>query len=156
MNCPKCGATLQDDMLVCPTCGTPLPVQSESQSDFANAAPTTAPAKSKKGLIIGLAAGAVAIIALIVVLIVFVFAGGPDGTYECSDLKALGITCTLKVDGDEFTLKMSAYGETETQKGKIKFDGKKVTMTVDGESEEGTYNKSDETIEFEGMTFKKK
>lgn len=153
MNCPNCGTEVQEGSLSCPNCAAALPITSDvSNGGFSPAAPK----KSHTGLIIGVVCGVVAVIAAIILCVVLLGGGGKDGTYVCKDMEALGIECTLKVDGSKFTLKMSAYGESEKQSGKIKFDGKKVTLTVDGESIEGTYNKSKKQITVEGMTFTKK
>ncbi len=152
MNCPNCGANLPDGTLSCPNCAAPIP----SQAGFSNPMPVnTMPKKSNKGLIIGIACGAVVVIAAVILCIVL-FSGSQDGTYVNNDFEDYGIDCTLTVDGNKCELKMSGYGESTSEKGTIKFNGKKVTITFDGEKSEGTYNKSKKTIEIDGMTFKKK
>ncbi len=156
MNCPNCGAQLQEGTLVCPNCAAALPVDNASQPAFNQAPVYDVPKKSKKGLIIGLSCAAVVVIAAVILCVVLLIGGGKNGTYLCKDMEAYGVTCTIKVDGSKFTMKMAAFGENETQKGTIKFNGKKVKLTAEGETIEGTYNKSKKTITFEGMTFTKK
>lgn len=152
MNCPNCGTNIPDGVLSCPNCAAPV----SNQTGFSNPMPVNAmPRKSNKGLIIGIACGAVVVIAAIILCIVL-FTGGKNGTYVNNDFKDYGIDCTLKVNGSKCELKMAGFGETTTEKGTIKFNGSKVTITFDGESSKGTYNKSKKTIEIDGMTFKKK
>ena len=157
MNCPNCGTELPEGSVVCTNCAASLVESTIQSNDFNQAsAYTEPPKKSKKGLIIGLSCAAVAIIAIVVIAIVLIIGGNKNGTYTCKEMESYGVKCTLKVNGDKFTLKMSAYGEEEKESGKIKFKGKKVTLTVDGEDVKGTYNKSKKTIDIEGMTFTKK
>ena len=152
MNCPNCGTNLPDGTMSCPNCAAPVP----AQTGYSNPMPANAmPKKTNKGLIIGILCGAVAIIAAIIICIIL-FTGTTDGTYVCEDFVESGIDCVLKVNGSKCELKMTFLGESESEEGTIKFSGKKVTITIDGETNVGTYNKSKKTIEIDGMTFKKK
>lgn len=155
MNCPNCGADVQEGLMSCPNCAAALPV-TENPYDVSTG-PMAVPKKTNTGLIIGVACGVVVLLAAAIVCIVLLIGGGKDGTYVCKDLSALGIECTLKVDGNKFTMKMEAFGESETETGTIKFSGKTVKLTSsDGETIEGTYNKSKKTITVDEMKFTKK
>ena len=116
------------------------------------------PKKSNKGLIIGLAIGGVVL--FIAILSVIVAIATPsilntkrNGTYVCNDY---GMTMTLKVNGEKFTLTSKYDGESEKTNGKIKFDGDTVKLTAKGETIKGKYNSEKKTITIEGMKFKKK
>ncbi|GEM_PF-3273945 len=161
MLCSNCGNDIPEGQSACPYCGAQMmnggvqPAYDPAQA-YAPAQ-TYAPAqKSKKGLIIGLIAGLVAIVAVVLVLVFFVFGKGKaDGTYVCQDYAAFGMDVSLEIDGDEFVLEMSAYGESETIEGKCKVDGDTITLTYEGEDVECDYDKKEGTIDFEGMIFTK-
>ncbi len=85
--CPTCGAQLADDAEFCGTCGTKMPAanpatapapnqgQSAPNPGVPNMAPVgAAPKKNNMGLIIGIAAGAVALI--VILIIAFMSLGG--------------------------------------------------------------------------------
>lgn len=154
MNCPNCGTEVQEGLMSCPNCAAALPVTDNPYN--VSTGPMAVPKKTNTGLIIGVVCGVAALLVVAVVCIVLLLGNGKDGTYVCKEMSAFGVDCTLKVDGNKFTLKMSGFGESEKESGKIKFSGKTVKLTVDGETIEGTYNKSKKTITFEGMTFTKK
>ena len=88
--CNKCGASLEDDAVFCSACGETQSQESvqnnvetqgfnmgeqEAYNSFGTM-PEAPKKKSKKPLIIGLIAGAVALIAIIAVVLVFVLGGG--------------------------------------------------------------------------------
>lgn len=159
MNCPTCGNFIPDGAPACPNCGTvAAPNYSQPQaydSPYNNPGMGT-PKKSNKGLIIGLSAGAaVIILAVVVTAFVFLFTT-KNGTYVCNDYKEYGVTMSLKVNGDKFTLTNKYDGESEKTNGKIKFDGDTVKLTAEGETIKGKYNSKKKTITIEGMKFKKK
>ncbi|MBQ9610324.1 MAG: zinc ribbon domain-containing protein [Lachnospiraceae bacterium] len=172
MNCPSCGNQVADGSMSCPVCGAALIPSGGMQPQYQSApqgfdsmqqggmqpqyqAVPQSSGGNKTGLIIGIIVAAVAVIALVLCLVLGVFSG-KDGTYVCNDYAAFGMDVTLEVDGDNFTLTMNAFGETETESGTIKFKGDKVELTAEGETIEGDYSKKDKTITIEGMTFKKK
>ena len=161
MNCPTCGNFIPDGAPACPNCGTvAAPNYSQPQaygSPYYNPGMVT-PKKSNKGLIIGLAIGGVVL--FIAILSVIVAIATPsilntkrNGTYVCNDY---GMTMTLKVNGEKFTLTSKYDGESEKTNGKIKFDGDTVKLTAKGETIKGKYNSEKKTITIEGMKFKKK
>lgn len=154
MNCPNCGTNVPDGMMSCPNCAATLPVNDNSYDSTTGS--MASPKKKNTGLIIGVIAGVVVLLAAVVVCIVLLLGSGKDGTYVCKDMSGFGVDCTLKVDGNKFTLKISGFGESESESGTIKFSGKTVKLTSDGETIEGEYNKSKKTITIEGMTFTKK
>lgn len=154
MNCPNCGTYIKEGVMSCPNCATELPVTNSFYD--ASSGPMAVPKKTNTGLIIGIVGGVVVLLAAAIVCIVLLLGNGKDGTYVCKDMADYGIECTLKVDGNKFTLKMNAFGTTTEESGTIKFSGKTVKLTSDGETIEGEYNKSKKTISFEDMTFTKK
>ena len=164
MNCPSCGNQVADGAANCPVCGAPLMVaggmpQGMDPMQQGGVQPQyQAPqgGGKKTGLIIGIAVAAVAVVALVLCLVLGVFGGGHNGKYVCDDYAAYGMDVSLEVKGSKFTLTMSAFGETETTEGTIKFKGDKVELTAEGDTIEGTYDKGEKSITFEGMTFKKK
>ena len=172
MICPSCGSQVDDNSPSCPVCGGTLFDQNAMQQGYGQpqgmnpmqggAQPQYAPEppkKSKTGLIIGIVVAAVAVIAIVLCLVLGVFSS-KNGKYVCDDYAAFGMDLSLTVDGDKFTLEMSAFGESDSTEGTIKFKGDKVEMTAEGDTIEGTYSKKDKsiTISEEGlsMTFKKK
>ncbi len=172
MNCPFCGNQVADGSANCPVCGAALmtpggmpqgagPMQGGMPQGGIQPQYQAAPqgGGKKTGLIIGIIVAAVAVIAIVLCLVLGVFSS-KNGKYVCSDWSAFGVDMTLEVKGSDFTLTMTAYGETETTEGTIKFSGKKVKLTAEGETIEGTYSAKDKTIslDMEGMslTFKKK
>ena len=167
MNCPSCGNQVADGAANCPVCGAPLMVaggmpQGMDPMQQGGVQPQyQAPqgGGKKTGLIIGIAVAAVVVIALIVCFALGLFSS-KNGKYVCDDYASFGMDVTLEVKGSDFTLTMSAFGETESQKGTIKFKGSKVELTAEGETIEGKYSKKDKTITIEedgmSMTFKKK
>lgn len=160
MICPSCGNQVADGSPSCPVCGAALMApggmpQGGMQPQY-QAAPAPQGGGKKTGLIIGIAVAAVAVVALVLCLVLGVFGGGHNGKYVCEDYAAYGMDVSLEVKGSKFTLTMSAFGETETTEGTIKFKGDKVELTAEGDTIEGTYDKGEKSITFEGMTFKKK
>lgn len=185
MLCNNCGNEVPMGQPNCPYCGAPVAMDMGAQQPYQQApmgmdqqyqqapmgmqqpyqqAPMgmqqpyqpAAPAKSKKGLIIGLIAGIVAIAAIVVVLVLFVFnKGDADGVYVCDEYAAFGMDMQIEIDGDEFIMTMSAYGETETIEGECEVDGDTIILTYDGDSLECDYDAKEGTIDFEGMIFEK-
>ena len=129
------------------------------QGDFQPQADQAPQGGKKTGLIIGIAAAAVVVIALVVCFALGLFSS-KNGKYVCEDYASFGVEMTLEVKGSKFTMSMSAFGESETTKGTIKFKGNKVELTSDGNTIEGTYSKKDKTISIEedgmALVFKKK
>ncbi len=99
--------------------------------------------------------------ALVIALgVTLVACGGVTGTYEC-EITVMGssVTTTLELkDGDEFVMTANMGGVSSEQKGTYKVDGEKITLTVDGETLEGTITNNEIVITQDGvkMTFKKK
>lgn len=159
MNCPNCGNQVADGSASCPTCGAPLMAPGGMPQGGAPMEPQYQAAPQgggkKTGLIIGIVVAAVAVIAIVLCLVLGVFGGGHNGKYVCEDYATYGMDVSIEVKGSKFTMTMSAFGETETESGTIKFKGDKVELTVDGDTVEGTYDKKEKSITFEGMTFKK-
>ncbi len=182
MNCTNCGNEMPMGSMACPYCGTPAPVDMGMQQQFQQpyqqpyqqgapmdmgmqqqfqqpyqAAPAmqyqTAPTSNKKNLIIGLSIGAVAIVAIVLLLVFVVFKGGDvDGTYVCN---YYGMEVELEIDGDEFTMSMSYLGESEELSGSCEVDGDEVLLTYDGETVACDYDAKEGTIDFDGMIFEK-
>lgn len=171
MNCSNCGNEIPMGQPACPYCGAPAPVDMNMNMNMGmdmgmqqpyQAAPAyaaaPAPAGNKKGLIIGLIAGAALIVAVVLILVFFVFGGGDaDGTYVCSDYALFGINMEIEIDGDEFVMTMeSTYDdETETIEGECEVKGDEIILTYDGEDLACPYDAKEGTIDFEGMIFTK-
>lgn len=169
MNCSNCGCEIPAGQAFCSYCGTPAPADMGMQGTYGAAQPydqmysqpyaqsyEAAPAKkSKKALIIGLIAGVVAIAAVVLVLVMFVFGKGADGTYVCNEYALFGIEMELEIDGDEFVLSATYDGETETVEGTCKVDGDEIILTSDGEDVTCEYDEKEGTINMEGVTFTK-
>lgn len=174
MYCPSCGLFVQDDSLACSNCGEEMPIydnyasgysgtynsndySTNYSSDFSNSSLNyvSAPQKTDRKLIIATLIGVVALLFTVVLCssLINKSLNNKNGTYVCEYMKDLGINCTLIVDDDNFTLNISAYGESQTESGTIKFDGNKVELTVDSNTVEGEYDKSNKTITFSDMTF---
>lgn len=99
--------------------------------------------------------------ALVLVLgVTLVACGGVTGTYEC-EISVMGstVTTTLELkDGDECVMTANIGGISSEEKGTYKIDGDKITLTIDGDSLEGTIANNEIVITQDGvkMTFKKK
>lgn len=169
MNCSNCGCEIPAGQTFCSYCGTPAPADMGMQGTYGGTQPydqmynqsyaqpyETAPAKgNKKALIIGLIAGVVAIAAIVVVLVMFVFGKDVDGTYVCDDYSLFGINMEIVIDDGEFTLTMSYEDETESIEGTCKVDGDEIILTYDGDELACDYDEKEGTIDFEGMIFTK-
>ena len=166
MNCTNCGNEIPMGAPVCPYCGAPAPVDMYQQSYQPQMAPM-APAPKKgvpaAAIIIG---AVVAIAAIVVVLVLFVFGGKVDGTYVWDDWAMMGIKMELEIDEDEFTLTSYVsydgvnFEVEEVVEGDVKVKGKEVTLTYEGEDDVLEFDKKEETLTMEesGMTiiFEKK
>jgi hypothetical protein len=115
----------------------------------------TAQPKKKTGMIIGIIAGVVVVAAVVVCLVLFVFGNKRDGKYVCDIYSAFGIDVYLDVNGEDVKMVMEydtdgdgeiTEDEQESQEGTIEFDGDTCTITIDGSSEECTYDKKEGTI----------
>lgn len=111
--------------------------------------------KSKTGLIIGIVAGVIVLAAIVVCIILFVFGNKTDGKYVCDVYAAFGIDVYLDVDGSDVSMVMEydmdgdgeiTEDEQEIEDGTIEFDGDVCTITIDGDSQEATYDSKEKTI----------
>ena len=164
MFCPECGNQVPDGTKFCPSCGNafgdasaPAPAGGAAQPAapqgvaYTPVAPA-APAKgANKGLIIGLAVVAVAIVAAIVFGLVSCM-GGTNyvGTWEGSatieEYAGMDFDCTLKLNDDD-----SAVFESELLDGSIDTEWREgdngVEVEIDGTWE--TFEKDGDTLVFE-------
>ena len=98
---------------------------------------------------------------LVVMLgVTLVACGGVKGTYEC-EITVMGstVTTTLELkDGDKCVMSANAGGISSEKEGTYKVDGDKITLTISGESVEGTISGGEIVITQDGvkMTFKNK
>ncbi|MDE6025640.1 MAG: zinc ribbon domain-containing protein [Lachnospiraceae bacterium] len=178
MNCPNCGAELPEGSTWCASCGNAIDSQSSggaSDALFSSTPTASAPAKkSAAGPIIAI----VAILAVIAVAAILVVPKMKyNGTYELSEVSAMGMTWTaadfeemsgqkldmsLKVSFGkvELSADMADMGVEGSGTAKIKISGSKVTITENGQTLEGKYDSKAQTITLnaEGvdMVFKKK
>ena len=169
MNCTNCGNIVPEGVPSCPLCGAQAPINTYQQPDDMYQQPyqiqmTPAP---KKGVSAAIIIGAVvAIAAIVVVLVLFVFGGKVDGTYVWDDWAMMGIKMELEIDEDEFTLTSYVsydgvnFEVEEVVEGDVKVKGKEVTLTYEGEDDVLEFDKKEETLTMEesGMTiiFEKK
>ncbi len=178
MNCPNCGAELPEGSTWCAACGNAIDAQQSGGVNDAlfSSAPAAAPAKkSKAGVII---AAVVAVVVIAVLAVVVLMKGGKyNGTYELSEVSAMGMTFTadefeamsgqkldmqLTVKGSKCTLSadMADMGVQGNGSAKIKFSGDTVTIEDGGQTITGTYDSKEKTITLNSqgvdMVFKKK
>lgn len=163
MNCPVCGNEMPEGVTQCSACGysadaaQPVqqmqPMQPMQQAGFNN----EEPAKSKKGLMIGIIIGAVVLIAAIaVILIVFVFGKSKlEGTYKCDDYEDFGLTMELELDDGKCEVVVTGWGESDTQEGTYTVDGDTVTMVFPDETMVGEFDSKEGTLTIDGLVFEK-
>ncbi len=178
MNCPNCGAELPEGSTWCAACGNAVDAQQSGGVNDAlfSSSPAGAPAKkSNVGAIIAVIAAVVVIAVLAVV--VLSKSGKYDGTYELSEVSAMGMTfsadefasmtgqtldMTLTVKGSKCTLSanMPGMGVEGDGSAKIKFSGDTVTIEDGSQTITGKYDSSAKTITLNSqgvdMVFKKK
>ncbi len=160
MICPVCGNNVPDGTPVCPVCNSPLTAPQGGAPDqgFApqdqgfGAAP--APQGGSKGPLIAI----IAVVALLVVgaVIFFLVKGGGnkdrDGRYESNYMGM--ITIYIELDGTKGTFGMTVNDDYKELVGDMdekyecqaKWEGDTLKLTVDGDTLECNYNKSDKTI----------
>lgn len=187
MNCPICGAELQDGSTWCPTCGSSLDpaqqmVQPQQQmapvNNLFNQDPMAAVAPApKKSPVAAIIIALVCVLALGAVAFFTLGKGGKNGTYELSEVSAMGMTfsadefaqmsgqelkMSIKVKGSkcEVSADMADMGAVGSGSAKIKFSGDKVTISSGSEELEGKYDAKKKTITITAsgvdMVFKKK
>ncbi len=179
MNCPNCGAELPEGSTWCAACGNAIDAQQSGGAADAlfSSSPVEAPAKKKSS--VGAIIAVIAVVAVIAVLAVVVFMKGGkyNGTYELSEVSAMGMTFTadefeamsgqkldmqLTVKGSKCTLSadMADMGVQGNGSAKIKFSGDTVTIEDGGQTITGTYDSKEKTITLNSqgvdMVFKKK
>ena len=98
-----------------------------------------------KGMIVGIAAGAVVIIGLIICFALGLF-HFRNGTYIWDDYEFDGTSLMLEISGDEGVLTAKYNGKTDTENIHLDFDGSKVVLSANGKYIEGTYNRKNQTI----------
>ena len=112
MYCRECGKQIPDDSRFCPECGKPVSVRPKAEPAPApNPAPAPAPAptpaptpkkKKKTGLVIGLIAGGVVLLAAIAVAVLFflgIIGGGKGGAAKSPEAAAQNYAAAL-AEGD--------------------------------------------------------
>ena len=129
MFCPKCGSQVPDGTKFCPKCGNvlgggaPAPQPAPAGAGGQNVAYTpVAPANkgTNKGVIIGLAVVAVAIVAALVFFLVSCMGGNSYvGTWEgTAEYSGVEVDCTLTLNDDKSAeIELSYMGHSETQDG---------------------------------------
>lgn len=180
MNCPNCGAELPEGSTWCAACGNAIDAQSSggaADALFSSSPAAEAPAKKKSSA--GAIIAVIAVIAVVAVLAVVVLMKGGkyNGTYELSEVSAMGMTysaeefeqlsgqkldMTLTVKGSKCTLSanMPGMGVSGDGSAKIKFSGDTVTIEDNSQTITGKYDSSAKTITLNSqgvdMVFKKK
>ena len=112
MFCPKCGSQVPDGTKFCPKCGSALGGAPAAAPAGVTAAVAT-PRPTSKGVIIGLAVMAVAIVAALVFFLVSCMGGGGyEGTWRG----------TREVDGKEAELVLTLNGDKSAEL-ELSYDG---------------------------------
>ena len=135
MFCKNCGTQMADDAAFCPNCGArngaqPVVPQQQMQP---------VAAKRPNGKLIGIIAGGVAALAVIIVACVLIF-GGSGASSKPFDALTDGLVKTLKSDGFDISVRANT-GEKIKLNGSIALNHKKktasfeVTYSEDGDKE---------------------
>lgn len=178
MNCPNCGAELPEGSTWCASCGNAIDNQSSGGAGDALFSSTpAAPAPAKKSAVGPIVAVVVILAIIAVAAILLVPKMKYNGTYELSEVSAMGMTFSAaefeemsgqKIDMQlkvsfgkcELSADMAGMGVEGNGVAKIKISGDKVTITDNGQTLEGKYDSKEQTITLtaEGvdMVFKKK
>ena len=174
MFCPKCGSQVPDGTKFCPKCGNnlgsnsvpgagPAPQRSAGPTpqnvNYTPVAPTQS--KNNKGLMIGLAVVAVAIVAALVFFIVscsgifgYNYVGTWEGTAEYSGVTA---DCTMVLEDDksaEMEMSIGSYSESmDNLEWRETDDGIEVATEGQDDWEEFERDGDKLTMEEDGITF---
>lgn len=135
--CTRCGAQLEDSSKFCTSCGAPCEEPTPSQD-------------SKKKLIIGIAAGVIALVVTAILFVVFVFGGQSN-----EDAQATG---AVQIQGEQSVKESDAAEEDSTQKNASENESTAVapeetTGSAAASSDEGTipYLSSNVTGSYPGL-----
>lgn len=154
MNCTNCGNEMPMGAAACPYCGTPAPM--DMQQPYQATSTYAAPAKSNTGKIVGIIVGLLAIVAIAVCLILFVFnkKENANGTYVWNDWASFGLTGELIIDDDEFTMTLTydyeGESDSEVAEGTVKLDGDEIILTLEGDDLVCAYDSKEGTITISG------